>query len=79
VPSIGDWSFPCQSHYFITNDRIQWVRRWSSQEFAAGRASDRRAKQRIYDATRAATTGRNSGAERAKPPKRWWRKLTMWF
>jgi hypothetical protein len=79
VPSIGNWSFPCQSHYFITNDRIQWVRRWSPQEIAAGRASDKRAKQRTYDTNNTATIDRNGEAEGAKPRKHWWRKLTMWF
>jgi hypothetical protein len=24
-PSIGNWSHPCQSHYFITNDKIVWA------------------------------------------------------
>ena len=24
-PSIGNWSFPCQSHYWIRNNRIEWA------------------------------------------------------
>jgi hypothetical protein len=24
-PSIGNWSHPCQSHYFITNDKVVWA------------------------------------------------------
>ena len=24
-PSIGNYGFPCHSHYFITNGRIDWV------------------------------------------------------
>lgn len=24
-PSIGNYGFPCQSHYFLTNGRIEWV------------------------------------------------------
>jgi hypothetical protein len=24
-PSIGNWSHPCQSHYFITKDKIIWA------------------------------------------------------
>ena len=24
-PSIGNWSFPCRSHYWIRNNRIQWA------------------------------------------------------
>ena len=42
-PSIGNWSFRCQSHYWIRNDKVVWARRWSAKEIAAGRANDRRA------------------------------------
>lgn len=24
-PSIGNWSHPCKSHYFITNDKVVWA------------------------------------------------------
>lgn len=24
-PSIGNWSHPCKSHYFITNDKVIWA------------------------------------------------------
>jgi hypothetical protein len=76
-PSIGNWSFPCQSHYFITNNRVRWTRRWSSEEIAAGRGSDRSAKQRRADATSAPAYDRE--AERQPSRQAWWRKLTMWF
>src|SRR5579862_3536458 len=41
-PSIGNWSFPCQSHYWIRKNRVQWARKWSKDEIAAGRARDER-------------------------------------
>ena len=25
-PSIGNWKFPCKSHYWIKNDRVSWAR-----------------------------------------------------
>lgn len=25
TPSIGNWSFPCSSHYFIRNNRVVWA------------------------------------------------------
>jgi hypothetical protein len=28
-PSIGNWSFPCQSHYWVDQGRIRWAPRWS--------------------------------------------------
>lgn len=39
-PSIGNWSFPCQSHYFITMNRIRWVEAWSPERIAEGRRLD---------------------------------------
>lgn len=40
-PSIGNWSFPCQSHYWIRNNRVSWDRQWSSEEITAVRKRDR--------------------------------------
>jgi hypothetical protein len=31
-PSIGNWSFPCKSHYWIREDKIVWSRKYSRQE-----------------------------------------------
>src|SRR5262245_12929621 len=39
-PSIGSWSLPCQSHYFITNNRVVWARKWSRAEVDTGRRFD---------------------------------------
>jgi hypothetical protein len=39
-PSIGNWSFPCQSHYFVTMNRIRWVEAWSPEQIAEGRRLD---------------------------------------
>lgn len=47
-PSIGNWSFPCQSHYFIRRDRIRWAGRWSQDEINAGRNHDRFAKEKYF-------------------------------
>jgi len=49
-PSIGNWSFPCQSHYWLERGRICWAPRWSREKIEAGRAKDRRNKNRYaYD------------------------------
>jgi hypothetical protein len=24
-PSIGNWNFPCKSHYYVTDGKIQWL------------------------------------------------------
>lgn len=45
MPSIGNWSFACQSHYWIVNDSIRWAGSWSPDQIAAGRRRDQLAKQ----------------------------------
>lgn len=40
-PSIGNWGFACQSHYWIRNDRVRWTSRWSEGRIAAARDVDR--------------------------------------
>lgn len=47
-PSIGNWSFPCRSHYWIERSRVKWAGQWSDEQIAAGRARDQQAKQRYY-------------------------------
>lgn len=46
-PSIGNWSFPCQSHYWVRRGQVQWARRWSPGEITAGRELDRARKDSI--------------------------------
>lgn len=43
-PSIGNWSFPCQSHYWVKRDRVVWDRRWSRKEIEANRR-----RQRVFE------------------------------
>ncbi len=47
-PSIGNWSFPCQSHYWIHQDRVRWAERWSDDQIATGRKLDRVTKKRYF-------------------------------
>jgi len=28
-PSIGNWSFECQSHYWIRRNEVVWAKKWS--------------------------------------------------
>jgi Family of unknown function (DUF6527) len=36
-PSIGNWGFACRSHYWITNNRIEWAKDWSDNRIEASR------------------------------------------
>ncbi len=48
TPSIGNWSLPCQSHYWINRNRVAWASRWRSAQIAAARAADRAAKDEYF-------------------------------
>ena len=52
-PSIGNWSFSCRSHYWITRNTVMWARDWSSAEVEAVRGYDKFVKQRHLDQIRA--------------------------
>lgn len=49
APSIGNWSYPCKSHYWIERDRVVWAPAWSSRQIADGRSRDVRRKAGHYD------------------------------
>lgn len=37
APSVGNWSFPCRSHYWIDQSRIRWAGAWTDEQVEAGR------------------------------------------
>jgi hypothetical protein len=79
TPSIGNWSFPCQSHYWIKHSRVSWSRKWSRAEIDANRARDRRAKERSAGGE-PRVGGDHVGRERETYKRRchaavrWWRR-----
>jgi hypothetical protein len=48
-PSVGNWNFPCRSHYWITHNRIEWAENWSDWQIAAAEQRDRQLKAKFYD------------------------------
>jgi hypothetical protein len=77
-PSIGNWSFPCQSHYFIRNNRIKWAPKWSREQIERGRARDRHAKRR-YFASDEAPIDEAEVLEATKEGKSFWQTLrNLW-
>jgi hypothetical protein len=60
-PSIGNWSFPCQSHYWIRGNAVRWDRQFSEQEIEAVRGVDSAA----VETPAALATGTTS----------WWHRL----
>lgn len=48
-PSIGSWGLPCQSHYWITNNIIEWAPKWNREQINRGRKEDGRNRKDYYD------------------------------
>lgn len=47
-PSIGNWSFPCKSHYWIKKGKVQWAGKWSQDEIEENRNGDRNRKDDFF-------------------------------
>ena len=47
-PSIGNWSLPCKSHYWIRENKIVWARMWDATEIEMGREIDARNKAHYF-------------------------------
>lgn len=57
-PSIGNWNFDCQSHYWIRNGVVEWSGSWSNTQILEGRKADERAKDEYYHSEQGVETGR---------------------
>jgi len=47
-PSIGNWSFRCKSHYWITNNKIIRAESWSNDQIKLSRFMDQINKKKYY-------------------------------
>jgi hypothetical protein len=80
-PSIGNWNFPCRSHYWIKRNRVNWAPRWSQREIEAGRARDRLAKDRYFDTEAPIVGAGKESVEKSKEGRSdesLWQKLKRW-
>ena len=47
-PSIGNWNFKCRSHYFITNDKIEYAFKWNSEEVVINKKKDKKRRRFFF-------------------------------
>ncbi|WP_395142739.1 DUF6527 family protein [Armatimonas sp.] len=50
-PSIGNWEYPCKSHYWIVNNSVRWASGWSREKIESGRDRDAYLKELYYNST----------------------------
>lgn len=48
-PSIGNWNFDCQSHYWIKKSKVLMAERLSKYQIDSGRQNDKSLKQKYFD------------------------------
>jgi len=80
-PSIGNWSFPCRSRYWIVNNQVEWSYDMSQKEIDAGRQRDARIKDRFI---RTGTTDppakqRAADTSSEKQGEGLWKKIKRWL
>lgn len=83
-PSIGNWAFPCRSHYFIRNGAVVWARDMSDKAIAQGRRRDQERKLSYYDRLNELPVPQEHSPEPLPSPKHqsarqsllaWWKRL----
>lgn len=68
-PSIGNWNFECNSHYWIKSNNVIWVRKWSKEEIEEGRRNDKLTKEKYFKDT--SSTFKNKKNNFLQKIKRW--------
>lgn len=83
-PSIGNWSYPCRSHYILRGNRVVWAGSISSEDIHAIRDTDARDKRRYYGQRRQTPTHSAPPLEQLPAssnagPRPGWRRFLDWF
>lgn len=81
--SVGNWSFPCRSHYWIERSRVHWAHAWSKEKVEANRAFDLKRKRRFYEGGSRGTVRDEPEAQGSGRPDDavagWRRRLRAWL
>ncbi len=48
-PSIGNWQFPCKSHYWIEGGLIKWSYQWTDEQIMNGRQMEEIRRRAYYE------------------------------
>lgn len=67
-PSIGNWSLPCRSHYFIRGGNVQWALDMTDAAIQCGRLRDRASKDAHY-AKKSGLQSKLKEGQAEKPPE----------
>jgi hypothetical protein len=78
-PSIGSWSSPCRSHYFMEKGRVIEAPPWSDEQVDAEWVRDRRAKAAYYAQSTSAPSLAAGLDEPARRRRGLWQTIWRWL
>ena len=82
-PSIGSWSLPCQSHYWIKKNNIVWAGKMSKDQIDRIRVQDKQATENYYYsnpvASDKATTNKLPDTPNHVNSTNIWQRLKSWW
>jgi hypothetical protein len=82
-PSIGNWNYPCQSHYLITRNKVEWAGRMTALQIQRVQERDRKDKKRYIDQTNARKITVTKHDANKTTSKSWlsnlWATLKQWW
>lgn len=75
-PSVGSWSLPCQSHYWLKNGRVSWATKMSDAEIRLVRQRDLAAQDHYFGEGDEPTVFITTPSSK---PASVWRKVSSWL
>ena len=73
-PSIGNWSFPCKSHYYIEQNKVVWSTAYSNEQIKDVRALDQNDIELHYDNTETKVINQ-SKAKKLTETNSWFKRI----
>lgn len=76
IPSIGNWSFECKSHYWINRNQVMWAKTMSQNQIKKIKAQDKSDK-----AAHIAAINEQKAQQASQPSliAKLWLSLTRWW
>lgn len=88
-PSVGNWAFPCRSHYFLRSSAVVWAGDMSDFAIEQGRRRSKARKQAYYEvheevlpaslASRPPNTSKLDESRPSTVKTSAWRALLVWL
>lgn len=80
-PSIGNWSFPCRSHYWIRNGHVEWAEPMEQWKIDRIRAFDHARKEAYFQSSNEAKKVKQGESSPELSPRDagWLERLGSWL